>query len=346
MSISEYAAKKNIPKDKKILDTVKQLGGKNIKNKNVTFVFDEKGTGSILLHARSAELQAAALAAPYVAKYGDLIAGQKNHESTGLATLTFAAPVIINGDTVNVGVSVQFQSNGKPKAVNVELQSGGKFVFDAKKVPAGLDSRVKRYVQGTSLPTTGTNKGIPQTAPKVKHSDGNSSDTSDKNPTKRESKEIEDAYEPTLDDLTTKRGLEGLKKNHRQIYDAFRDFIREKTYIRPFDTKTYTEAVKSVAKRYKVTDADIMWLEEELKNATEVYINKPSDIQPSYAELVKEFDTILSDITERAAKPADGNKWAQGVKGKTVKLTADEYAVNKAESVRYLSLALTSKKIP
>lgn len=197
--------------------------------------------------------------------------------------------------------------------------------------------------QGVSSATT---SNVPQTAPKVKHSDGNSSDTSDKNPTKRESKEIEDAYEPTLDDLTTKRGLEGLKKNHRQIYDAFRDFIREKTYIRPFDTKTYTEAVKSVAESYKVTDADIMWLAEELKNATEVYINKPSDIQPSYAELVKEFDTILSDITERAAKPADGNEWAQDVKGKTVKLTADEYAVNKAESVRYLSLALTSKKIP
>ncbi|MDD6340752.1 MAG: hypothetical protein PUA50_00285 [Eubacteriales bacterium] len=163
--------------------------------------------------------------------------------------------------------------------------------------------------------------------------------------------EIEDAYEPTLDDLTTKRGLEGLEKNHRQIYDAFRDFIREKTYIRPFDTKTYTEAVKSVAKKYKVPDADIMWLAEELKNATEVYINKPSDIQPSYAELVKEFDTILSDITERAAKPADGNEWAQGVKGKTVKLTADEYALvintfgSLAEANRYMNGAVKFSRV-
>lgn len=163
--------------------------------------------------------------------------------------------------------------------------------------------------------------------------------------------EIEDAYEPTLDDLTTKRGLEGLKKNHRQIYDAFRDFIREKTYIRPFDTNTYTEAVKSVAKGYNVTDADIMWLAEELKNATEVYINKPSDIQPSYAELVKEFDTILSDITERAAKPADGNEWAQDVKGKTVKLTADEYALvintfgSLAEANRYMNGAVKFSRV-
>ena len=254
MSISEYAAKKNIPKDKKILDTVKQLGGKNIKNKNVTFVFDEKGTGSILLHARSAELQAAALAAPYVAKYGDLIAGQKNHESTGLATLTFAAPVIINGDTVNVGVSVQFQSNGKPKAVNVELQSGGKFVFDAKKVPAGLDSRVKRYVQGTSLPTTGTNKGIPQTVPKVKLSDENSSDTSDKNPTKRESKKIEDGrtlaeslieeYKKpiTFDDVLTLRSIgrksvnaftsEDIQKAGKWAYKFYRELGTKSPFFR------------------------------------------------------------------------------------------------------------------
>ena len=125
-------------------------------------------------HAKAAELQAAALAAPYVAKYGDLIAGQKNHESTGLTTLPFAAPVIINGDTVNVGVAIQFQKNGKPRAVNVEYQSGEKFVIDTKKVPAGLDSRVERYVQGTSLPTTGTNKSIRNDSGKVNMSDGES----------------------------------------------------------------------------------------------------------------------------------------------------------------------------
>lgn len=77
----------------------------------------------------------------------------------------------------------------------------GKFVFNAKKVPAGLDSRVERYVQGTSLPTTGTKKCIPQTASKVKHSDENSSDTSDKNPTKRESKKKEPAKSLKAEDV-------------------------------------------------------------------------------------------------------------------------------------------------
>ena len=96
-----------------------------------------------------------ALAAPYVAKYGALIAGQKNHGGTGLTTLTYAAPVVINGATVNVGVAIQFQANGRPRAVNVGLQSGGAFKIDMTKAPKGFFSRVSRYGQGTSLTTLG-----------------------------------------------------------------------------------------------------------------------------------------------------------------------------------------------
>ena len=136
-----------------ILDEVAKIGGKNMKNGGVSFVFDEAGTQKIVVHAKSPELRAAAMAAPYVAKNGKLIAGQKNHENSGLTTLTYAAPVIINGTTVNAGVAIQFQANGRPRAVNVGLQSGGVFKIDMKKAPKGPDSRVSRYGQGTSLPT-------------------------------------------------------------------------------------------------------------------------------------------------------------------------------------------------
>lgn len=80
---------------------------------------------------------------------------KKNHENTGLTTLTYSAPVIINDATVNVGVVIQFKANGKPRAVNVGLQSGGVFKIDMKKAPKGLDSRISRYGQGTALPTMG-----------------------------------------------------------------------------------------------------------------------------------------------------------------------------------------------
>ena len=138
-----------------IMREVPRIGGKHIKRGSVTFDFNRQGAESIASHARSPEIQAAALAAPYVAKYGRLIAGQENHEGTGLTTLTYAAPVIINESSVNVGVVIQFEANGKPRAVNVGHQSGKPFRIDMKKAPKGLDSRVTRYnaKQGTSLPT-------------------------------------------------------------------------------------------------------------------------------------------------------------------------------------------------
>ena len=152
-----------------IMDGVSKLGGKRMKNSGVTFEFDEAGAKKIDTHAKTNELRAAALASPYVAKYGKLIAGQKNHENTGFPTLTFAAPTIINGEKVNVGVVVQFTSDGRPRAVNVGLQSGAIFKMDMKKAPKGPDSRVSRYGQGTALSTMDAySLKVPQPAEVVK----------------------------------------------------------------------------------------------------------------------------------------------------------------------------------
>ena len=152
-----------------ITKAVSRIGGGRMKNSGVEFVFDKEGIESINTHATGAELRAAALAAPYVAKYGKLIAGQKNHENTGLTTLTFAAPVEINGTIANVGVVVQFQQNGRPRAVNVGLQDGGKFKI--KEASRGTSSRVDRYSQGTSLDTRDASEArIAEEKPDVKTS--------------------------------------------------------------------------------------------------------------------------------------------------------------------------------
>ncbi len=158
VAVVEYNPKSTTKLSKTISDEVAKIGGQTMKRGVVTFDFDAKGVNSILTHAKSYELQAASLASPYVAKYGRLIAGQKNHENGGLTTLTYAAPVVINGTTVNVGVAIQFHKNGRPRAVNVGLQSGGTFKMDMTKAPKGLDSRVNRYGQGTALPTEGAFK--------------------------------------------------------------------------------------------------------------------------------------------------------------------------------------------
>lgn len=136
-----------------IMDQLPYIGGPNMKNSGASFVFDIEGAKSISTHAKTDELKAAAISAPYVAKYGKIVAGQKNHEKTGLTTLTYGAPVIINGTPVNVGVAIQFQKSGRPRAVNVGLQDGEKFKIRKIEAPRGTRSRVNRYGQGTTLLT-------------------------------------------------------------------------------------------------------------------------------------------------------------------------------------------------
>ena len=177
-----------------ILGEVSKIGGKTMKNDGVSFEFDEAGVQKINAHAKNNELRAAALASPYVAKYGKLIAGQKNHENTGLTTLTYGAPAIINGNLANVGVAIQFKTDGRPRAVNVGLQSGGVFKIDITKAPKGLDSRISRYGQGTALPTMDAfNESVSQQSPAVKPESGRQSKRIDPE-TRREAEEAVARY--------------------------------------------------------------------------------------------------------------------------------------------------------
>ena len=170
VAVVEYAPKSGGNIKSIIADAVAHVGGKSMKNSGVRFLFDDEGINKIDVHAQTDEVRAASLASPYVAKYGKLIAGQKNHENKGLTTLTFAAPVIINGDTVNVGVAIQFTSDGRPRAANVGLQSGGVFKIDKTKAPKGPGSRVNRYGQGTALPTMDAFKeSVTHPMPAVNH---------------------------------------------------------------------------------------------------------------------------------------------------------------------------------
>lgn len=137
--------------------------------------------------------------------------------------------------------------------------------------------------------------------------------------------EITDTYEPVVSDFATKAGLAKLQKEHKQIYDAFMAYAQDKAYIRPFNLSEYKSVLEKLAKEYKAEGADISGLAAELKNAVEIYLNKAADKQPSYEALVREFDVILSDITEKSEKLADKSEWAQKIKGQTVKLAGDQY---------------------
>ena len=157
----------------KILEPVPSLGGARMIRDGISFEFDRPGAHSVMHHARSAELRAAALASAYVAKKGKLIAGQKNHEGTNMTTLTYAGPAIINGTPVNVGVVIQFTSDGRPRAVNVETDNGG--VFRIEKTAQGPRSRTGKSQVTQLLTRAVSNDRIAQRGEDVKserkHSD-------------------------------------------------------------------------------------------------------------------------------------------------------------------------------
>ena len=163
--------------------------------------------------------------------------------------------------------------------------------------------------------------------------------------------EITDTYEPTVSDFATKAGLAKMQKEHKQIYDAFMAYAQDKAYIRPFNLSEYKSVLEKLAKEYKAEGADISGLAAELKNAVEIYLNKAADKQPSYEALVREFDVILSDITEKSEKLADKSEWAQKIKGQTVKLVGDQYRNvidtfgSLAEANRYMNGAVKFSRL-
>ena len=154
-----------------IMEVLPEIGGGRISKNGVVFDIDRPGAKSVASHAdKDREASAAALAMPFIAKYGKLVSGHKNHEDLGFPTLTYAAPIVINGVRVNAGVVIQFTSKGRPRAVNVGLSDGGSFKM--KETPKGTGNRVIRLRagQGTSLPTEGvSNWTIAQEGGKSKH---------------------------------------------------------------------------------------------------------------------------------------------------------------------------------
>ncbi len=127
-----------------IMEQLQKIGGGLMKWSDITYEFDEEGAEKIISHiSDDDELCAAAIAAPYVAKYGKLIAGQKNHDNHGTATLTFAAPVMINGIAVNEAVVIQFTKDGRPHAVNVYAETIDDFK-QLKKVTRGTRKRTEK----------------------------------------------------------------------------------------------------------------------------------------------------------------------------------------------------------
>lgn len=104
-----------------------------------SFLFDETAIGTLRHYVTSDEEAAAVIAAPYVLKRGKVISGHKNHKENGYPSVTYAAPVTINGDRVNVGVAVLFADKDRPHSLRVLMPSGKEYVMQKIKTDPGME---------------------------------------------------------------------------------------------------------------------------------------------------------------------------------------------------------------
>ena len=138
------------------------------------FLFDETAIGTMRHYVNSDEEAAAVIAAPYVLKRGKAISGHKNHKGNGYPSVTYAAPVTINGDRVNVGVAVLFTDKDRPHSLRVLMPSGKEYVMQKIKTDPGMEEASPKG--GVPSPTGSvSNDKVSQPESKVKkNSDRNS----------------------------------------------------------------------------------------------------------------------------------------------------------------------------
>ena len=127
-------------------------------------------------YLQSNEEYAAWLAVPRILKRGIQLDGHKDHKKRSYKTVSFAAPITINGTRVNVCVIVKQTGKNRYSAHRVLLQDGSEFKLgkqkNAEPTVAGVKSENRR--QGPAIGSAST-ISIPDSSEKINPSDENSS---------------------------------------------------------------------------------------------------------------------------------------------------------------------------
>ena len=108
-------------------------GGKIERQDGISFLFDKESVATIRHYVGSDAEAAAAIAAPYVLKRGEIISGHKNHNNNGYPSLTFAASVELNGKKGVEAVVVLFAGKDRVHSLRITTLDGKEFVLDVKK---------------------------------------------------------------------------------------------------------------------------------------------------------------------------------------------------------------------
>ncbi len=116
-----------------------KFGYKIERQDGATFLFDETAITTLRRYVTRDEEAAAIIATPYVLKRGKAISGHRNHKNLGNPSITYAGPVTINGETVNVAVAVLFGKKNRPHSMRVLMPSGAEYVMGQEKAEPGRE---------------------------------------------------------------------------------------------------------------------------------------------------------------------------------------------------------------
>ena len=116
-------------------------------------VFDRKRITKGLSYLKTYEERVALATVPYVLEKGTPIFSKSNHKSRGYSTITFSAPVIINGNRANVGVVVREEGNNYYKTHRVILPDGSQIVFE-NDIKKGSNTETKGVDRNPHLSST------------------------------------------------------------------------------------------------------------------------------------------------------------------------------------------------
>ena len=144
-----------------------RFGYKIERQDGAKFLFDETAIATIRHYVTTDEGAAAVIAAPYVLKRGKAISGHKNHKNRGYTSVTYGAPVTINGERVNEVVSVMFADKNRVHAFHVLMPDGTEFVLKKIKTDPGMEEATPKG--GVPSPTGSVSNGkLSQPGKKVK----------------------------------------------------------------------------------------------------------------------------------------------------------------------------------
>lgn len=110
------------------IDVLKKTGYAIERNEFGTIYFNEKDIRKAMNYCDTPEEKAAIAALPKVLKRGVEIGGHSNHKNRNKSTITFAAPVILNGTRGNMGVVVNKKGNHY-YTHRIIMPDGSAFVF-------------------------------------------------------------------------------------------------------------------------------------------------------------------------------------------------------------------------